>query len=246
MSWTGTAWASKQTAGSPVNKCVLMMLADATSHDNPILVVRIATLSIRCEANEATIRRSLSALEASGLIARIDRFQDNVQRACGYVLMHPENADRLPWIVDDANRNTGFFHALRVGGALCEGTLANGGEGAHSARGEGAQKRNPEQEGSFHDECDKSGTSLIEPKKRSIFSPPTESEWVGYCRSTWADWHTSADAWTHYQAVGWVAGKAKIKDWKAAARTSHSRAKEWGKLGQPTNEHDEFWRNFKR
>lgn len=246
MSWTGTAWASKQTAGSPVNKCVLMMLADATSHDNPILVVRIATLSQRCEANEATIRRSLSSLEASGLIARIDRFQDNVQRACGYVLMHPENSSRLPWIVDDANRNTGFFHALRAGGAQCEGTLANVVEGAHSARGEGAQKRNPEQECSSHDECDKSGISGNLKPKQAKAAYPTEDEWVEYCRKTWSDWYTSAEAWTRYEAIGWMLGKAKIKSWKAAARTCYNNAKAWGKLGQPSNEHDDFWRNFKR
>jgi len=85
---------------------------------------------------------------------------------------------------------------------------------------------------------------VIEPKKRSIFSPPTESEWVAYCSQTWPDWFTSSEAWAHYESVGWMAGKAKIKNWKAAARTSYGRAKEWKKLGvAPTHE---WWKEFQK
>lgn len=73
---------------------------------------------------------------------------------------------------------------------------------------------------------------------------PTEAEWVAYCSQTWPDWFTSSEAWAHYESVGWMAGKAKIKNWKAAARTSYGRAKEWKKLGvAPTHE---WWKEFQK
>ena len=68
-----------------------------------------------------------------------------------------------------------------------------------------------------------------------LFSPPSESEWVDYCTTTWPDWNPvcAAESWAYYQGVGWMAGKAKIRDWKATARTAHGNARSWGKL-QPT------------
>lgn len=81
---------------------------------------------------------------------------------------------------------------------------------------------------------------------RKSASIPTEDEWVSYCRQTWTDWHVPGESWAYYQSVGWRTKAGPIKDWRAAARISYSKAKEWGKLGQPSNEHDDFWRNFKR
>lgn len=64
------------------------------------------------------------------------------------------------------------------------------------------------------------------------FVPPTEEEWVAYCTATWSDWHPAcaAEAWAHYTKVGWKSGSTKIVDWKAAARTSHGKATQWGTL----------------
>jgi len=54
------------------------------------------------------------------------------------------------------------------------------------------------------------------PKKR--FKPPTVSEVSEYCESR----NNGIDAEhfvSHYEANGWMRGKAKIKDWKACVRT---------------------------
>lgn len=69
---------------------------------------------------------------------------------------------------------------------------------------------------------------------------PTEEEWVAYCTSTWPDWHPTcaAESWAYYQAKGWRIGSVPVRDWQAAARTSHGNARQWGKLQpEPTNGH---------
>lgn len=61
---------------------------------------------------------------------------------------------------------------------------------------------------------------------------PTEDEWVAYCTKTWPDWHPTcaAESWAYYQAKGWRIGSVPVRDWQAAARTSHGNARQWGKL----------------
>ena len=65
---------------------------------------------------------------------------------------------------------------------------------------------------------------------------PTEDEWVAYCTKTWPDWHPicAAESWAYYQAKGWRIGSVPVRDWQAAARTSHGNARQWGKL-QPVS-----------
>lgn len=74
--------------------------------------------------------------------------------------------------------------------------------------------------------------SPLNPPRGKRFVPPTESEWVSYCGETWKDWHPecSAEAWAYYESKGWKIGSAPCKDWKAAARTSHGKAREWQRL----------------
>ena len=70
------------------------------------------------------------------------------------------------------------------------------------------------------------------PTRSARFIPPTESEWLEYCQKTWDNWHPSSiqSSWNHYESVGWMAGKSKIKDWRATARNAHNTAKQYGKL----------------
>ena len=80
------------------------------------------------------------------------------------------------------------------------------------------------------------GTNNEKPKKAPKVAAPSEAEWVAYCSETWPDWHpqSSADSWAYYESVGWRTRAGALKDWRSAARTAHSNAREWGKL-QPTN-----------
>ena len=53
---------------------------------------------------------------------------------------------------------------------------------------------------------------------KKSFSPPTTDEVRDYCRSRGKG--VDPDRWfNHYQAKGWMIGKTKMKDWKAAVRT---------------------------
>lgn len=55
-------------------------------------------------------------------------------------------------------------------------------------------------------------------KKRTVFKPPTLEEVQAYCRKR--DNNVDAERWhNHYSSNGWMVGKTKMVDWKAAVRT---------------------------
>jgi hypothetical protein len=57
-----------------------------------------------------------------------------------------------------------------------------------------------------------------QPKQTNINIPPTIEEVINYCKER----NKSVDPnkfYNHYQAKGWLIGRSKIKDWKAAVRT---------------------------
>lgn len=77
-----------------------------------------------------------------------------------------------------------------------------------------------------------SGDAAIEERKSSAqkkesstrFNPPAVEEVAGYC----AERRNNVDAqawWDFYQSKGWMVGKNKMKDWKAAVRTWEQRHK---------------------
>jgi hypothetical protein len=76
---------------------------------------------------------------------------------------------------------------------------------------------------------------------RHHFVPPSESEWVAYCTSTWPDWSaiTSAESWAYYEALRppWKG----FSDWRKVARTAHGKARDWGQL-QPKTQTGGFGR----
>lgn len=65
------------------------------------------------------------------------------------------------------------------------------------------------------------------------FSPPTVEQVRAYFRECGVppvDAQTEADKFVdRYEANGWIVGKTKMKDWKAAARNWLRNRKEWGK-----------------
>lgn len=66
------------------------------------------------------------------------------------------------------------------------------------------------------------------------FSPPTVEQVRTYFRERGvppAEAQTEADKFVdRYEANGWIVGKTKMKDWKAAARNWLRNRKEWGQL----------------
>lgn len=55
-------------------------------------------------------------------------------------------------------------------------------------------------------------------KKRRVFKPPTIEEVQAYCRERGNN--VDAERWhNHYSSNGWMVGKTRMVDWKAAVRT---------------------------
>ena len=114
VSWTHVAWASKQTAGGGTNKLVLLMIADATSHDSPMLVAKIDRLAKLCELNEKTVRNALRDLEDRGLIGTVLRFFEGQQIANGYFLMGEEWVDAAKDRIRSESHRDGYSCRLKV------------------------------------------------------------------------------------------------------------------------------------
>ena len=64
--------------------------------------------------------------------------------------------------------------------------------------------------------------------RQAAFIPPSESEWVAYCTSTWPEWSstTAAEAWAYYESKKWKG----YSDWRKVAVTAHGKARDWGTL----------------
>lgn len=65
---------------------------------------------------------------------------------------------------------------------------------------------------------DRLGKESIEAPKRKRFSPPTLEEVTAYCKER--NNSVNPQRWLdHYESNGWMVGRNKMKDWKAAVRT---------------------------
>jgi hypothetical protein len=85
------------------------------------------------------------------------------------------------------------------------------------------------------------------PKKRKSFNKPTVEQIQDYCkeRNNTVDGETFFD---FYESKGWLVGKTKMKDWKAAVR-NWERSDNIGKSGNFTGKVDKqlsSWQNARK
>ena len=85
-------------------------------------------------------------------------------------------------------------------------------------------------------------------KKNSIFKKPSVSEVAAYCKKM--DYPIDPEAfWYFYESKGWMVGKNKMTDWKAACRTWVRKRKEEARKADDTrlknNSVDKFDNSFK-
>ena len=67
--------------------------------------------------------------------------------------------------------------------------------------------------------------TIVSKKKSSVFVPPSEEEVDAYIKEK--GYHFNAENFvSHYASVGWMIGKNKMKDWRAACRTWENRRKQ--------------------
>jgi len=81
------------------------------------------------------------------------------------------------------------------------------------------------------------GSSNEQPQapKRKVFKPPTLDEVFSYCQERGKG--INAQQWhDHYTSNGWMVGKNKMKDWKAAVRTWERNNINNGTAKKPTGE----------
>lgn len=84
-------------------------------------------------------------------------------------------------------------------------------------------------------EKDKENSVADKPPKRHVFSPPTVAEVREYCLSE--GYIVDPDRFVdYYTSNGWIVGKTKMKDWKAAVRNWSGKDKKNGKA-----EHKPIW-----
>lgn len=78
----------------------------------------------------------------------------------------------------------------------------------------------------------------INKEKKSVFKPPTLEEIETYCqeRGNYVDAQAFMD---FYDSKGWMIGKNKMKDWKAAIRTWERKDKEKGLINKPQKKTNE-------
>lgn len=69
---------------------------------------------------------------------------------------------------------------------------------------------------------------------KNIFIPPSLLDVIEYCKERKNN--VDAETWiNHYTAKGWMIGKNKMKDWKAAVRTWEKSNKEQSIVNKPLN-----------
>lgn len=109
MSVAAVRWAAEQTAGGPMPKLVLLVLAEhADRHGRA--TTSVATLARETEASERTVRRALDTLTDRRLLARARR-----QRGTGadtssvywLNLDHPQETDTVDTMADTVTANPG-------------------------------------------------------------------------------------------------------------------------------------------
>lgn len=78
----------------------------------------------------------------------------------------------------------------------------------------------------------------INKEKKNVFKPPTLEEIETYCqeRGNYVDAQAFMD---FYDSKGWMIGKNKMKDWKAAIRTWERKDKEKGLINKPQKKTNE-------
>jgi hypothetical protein len=113
-----------------------------------------------------------------------------------------------------------------------DGQLTDGvptGDGLKPNQTETKPKQNPKPK------SDSVGSSSEQPQapKRKVFKPPTLDEVFVYCQERGKG--INAQQWhDHYTSNGWMVGKNKMKDWKAAVRTWERNNINNGGTGQNT------------
>ena len=80
----------------------------------------------------------------------------------------------------------------------------------------------------------------VKEKSRSRFSPPTKQQLIEYQQE--AGLNFDADKFIdYYEANGWMVGRAKMKDWKAAARNWNKRQTEYqNEKAQHSDKHNSY------
>lgn len=195
MSVEAQAWAFEVTGISAAQKVVLLVLANHAGHDGSNAWPAVSTIARKACLSERRVISALRALEAYGLISRVER----PGRSSVFNL-------RLDVLTPDGASPLTERHPCRsVTPPLTE--------------------RHPTPDAPSPKPSSNHPVTIQEEGKRKrspTFVPPDVDEVREYCRERGnsVDPETFVD---FYQQKGWMVGKNRMKDWRAAVRTWEKR-----------------------
>lgn len=180
--------ACEAKTGDALAKLVLIALANRADNKGECYP-SLARIAQDCETSESSVKRKIVILEAMGLLKRVNRSVEG---------MKTSNLYQLP------DRSQGY-----IVGSERPIDRSEGAEGrvtvTHGDRSERPIKHPIE-------------TPIETPSVSRRFTPPTVDEVAAYFSERNADSAEAERFVDFYESKGWVVGKTKMKDWKAAVR----------------------------
>ena len=198
-----------------------IMLGLVTSFNSKGLRLSNSELGNILNISANRVSKSLGDMERKGYI-KIHNGQSKWRQI--YLVENPD--------VDKLSQRLYFGENAKVLGRFRQSTLAKTPTIIKEVKKKGAHTPKPTSEGAASN--DPKAAKKKPTRKGKIFKPPTQDEVGEYARSI-DYWSLNPDAFVDfYAAKGWVVGRSKMKDWRAAVRTWKQRDMADGKkTGRP-------------
>ena len=138
----------------------------------------------------------------------------NYLRTCGLLEIIDENHQILPWVIENTGSETASTIRSRKSRAVEKVLQCNTNATLPQHEGNGEIRDESED---IRDEKEDANASKKEGGK-TAFRAPSIEDVEAYCKTEGFDQTDADDFVNFYEKKGWVVGKTKMKDWKAAVR----------------------------
>lgn len=186
-------------------------------------------VALEIDEDPESVQRTIEFLEKAGLMIRIDDDAYQMTEIHDMIGGESESAERVR-----RHRNKKTLHC-NTDVTECNGDVTECNGDVTQSRVDIDKSR-----------VDKSRVDIEESrgedKARARFVPPTLEEVAAYCQERQNN--VNPDKFiSHYQSNGWMVGKSKMKDWRAAVRTWEHNGFDTKGKAPPGNELEDFY-NF--
>ena len=221
MSFQAMTWAVEQKCKSAPQKLVLLMLANHANHHTGQCNPSHKRLADECSMSVSGLKKQLKELDAAGYIKIIRTMKNGVNLPNQYELMI-ENREAQ--------------HEV-VGYDVTEG-------GAPGNRGAGYDVATKLETKPINEPINEPIKEKYK-KENKRFAPPTEQEVEEFAKNENLNLSGFFD---YYESNGWLVGKNKMKNWKAAAKGWSRRQSTYQqqKRGRDECFSEEYWQAVER